>query len=66
MIVSSESKIAPYEYSSRFETRVANRAGEIKFKSKSYRLSEVFIDEQVGLTPSDTEMECGMCFTAGL
>lgn len=49
------SKIVPYEYSSHFETRVANRAGEIKFKGKSYRLSEVFIDEQVGLQPSDTD-----------
>ncbi|MFN7840674.1 MAG: hypothetical protein ACK5N9_03035, partial [Pirellula sp.] len=44
-----------YQYSSRFETRVANRAGEIKFKGKSYRLSEVFIDEQVGLQPGDID-----------
>ncbi|MFN7292315.1 MAG: integrase core domain-containing protein, partial [Pirellula sp.] len=49
------SKIVPYQYSSRFETRVANRAGEIKFKGKSYRLSEVFIDEQVGLQPGDID-----------
>lgn len=49
------SKAPPYEYSSRFETRRANRAGEIKFNGKSYRLSEVFIDERVGLQPTDRD-----------
>lgn len=49
------SKLTPYEYSSRFETRRANRAGEIKFHGKAYRLSEVFIDERVGLQPGETD-----------
>ena len=45
----------PYSYSSRFQTRKANRGGEIKFNGKSYRLSEVFIDEQVGLCPTPAD-----------
>lgn len=44
-----------YEYSSRFETRRANRAGQIKFRRVAYRLSEVFIDKWVGLLPSDED-----------
>lgn len=45
-------KLPAYEYSSRFETRRANRASQIKFRGKSYRLSEVFIDQWVGLLPT--------------
>ena len=45
-------KLPAYEYSSRFETRRANRAGQIKFHGAVFRLSEVFIDKWVGLLPS--------------
>lgn len=48
-------KLPAYEYSPRFETRRANRAGQIKFRSQVYRLSEVFIDQWVGLLPSDQD-----------
>ena len=48
-------KLSAYEYSDRFETRRANRAGQIKFNGGLYRLSEVFIDERVGLLPSEED-----------
>ncbi len=44
-------ELPAYEYSARFETRRANRAGQIKFNRACYRLSEVFIDQRVGLLP---------------
>ena len=44
-----------FEYSSRFVTRRANRGSQIKFRGKSYRLSEIFKDQWVGLCPTLTD-----------
>lgn len=43
----------PYEYSDRFEVRTSNRVGQISFRSKTYRISEAFANERVGLAPSN-------------
>lgn len=45
----------PFEYSTRFETRRANRGSQISFKGTRYRLSEVFTDQWIGLCPTLTD-----------
>ena len=49
------SDLPKYEYSSRFLTRRANRGSEIHFHGHDYRISEVFIDQQVGLLPTNRD-----------
>lgn len=41
-----------YEYSSRFETRRPNSGGQFKFQGKTYRISEIFNDQAIGLSPA--------------
>lgn len=45
----------PYEYSSRFLTRRPNRGGQFKFHGREYRISEIFNDQRIGLSPSGSE-----------
>lgn len=39
----------PWEYSSRFETRKTNPHGQISFQGKTYRVSEAFAGQRIGL-----------------
>ena len=49
----------PFEYSDRFEVRRLNqKTGQFRFKRKIYRISEAFLDQQIGL--SATEQQDGV------
>lgn len=48
-------ELPKYEYSPRFTTRRANRGSEIHFHGRDYRISQVFIDQQVGLLPTSRD-----------
>lgn len=42
----------PYEYSDRFTVRQANRYGQLSFHGTTYRVSEAFCHEPIGLAPT--------------
>lgn len=42
----------PFEFSSRFKTRRPNNGGQFKFHGKVYRVSEIFNDQSIGLSPT--------------
>ena len=45
-----------FEYSDRFETRRPNKStGQFRFANKVYRISEAFLDQPLGLAPTDTD-----------
>lgn len=45
----------PYEYSSRFQTRKTNKRGQLHFHGKVYGISEAFLGERLGLSPTTTD-----------
>lgn len=49
---SFQEKTQPYEYSSHFITRRPNSGGQIKLHGQTYRLSEIYNDQKVGLLPT--------------
>ena len=44
-----------YEYSSRFEVRRANRSGQLSFQGTTYKVSEAFAHEPLGLVGSGVD-----------
>lgn len=44
-----------YEYSDRFEVRRTNPTGQFSFRSKSYRVSDAFTEQAIGLSPTLTD-----------
>jgi transposase InsO family protein len=44
-----------FEYSDRYEVRKTNRSGQLKFRGHAYRISEAFIDEPIGLSPTSED-----------
>lgn len=44
-----------YQYSSRFETRRPNNGGQFKFKGSVYRVSEIYNDQAIGLSPTEQD-----------
>ena len=44
--------LAPFEYSSRFETRHVNRVGQFQFRGAGYKASEAFSEQRLGLSPT--------------
>ena len=44
-----------YEYSERFEVRRANRYGQFSFQGTTYKASEAFAQEPLGLTASGVD-----------
>lgn len=45
----------PYEYSDRFEVRKTSRHGQLRFHGVTYRVSEAFSNDLVGLAPTRKE-----------
>lgn len=45
----------PFEYSSRFQTRRLNNGGQFKFEGAVYRISEIYNDQRIGLSPTGTD-----------
>lgn len=45
----------PYEYSDRFEVRRAGRYGQLSFHGETYRVSEAFCNEPIGLAPTGAD-----------
>lgn len=46
----------PFEYSDRFEVRKINqRTNEFSFKGTEYRISEAFLDQKIGLSPTEQD-----------
>lgn len=45
-------QLPPFEYSSRFQTRTVNRVGQFQFKGHTYRASEAFSEQRLGLCPT--------------
>ena len=44
---------SPYEYSDRFEKRrLHSKTGQFSFHGKIYRISEAFLDQPIGLSPT--------------
>lgn len=46
-------QLAAFEYSDRFETRKVNRVGQFQFRGKTYKASEAFSGERVGISATD-------------
>ena len=47
---------ALYEYSDRFEVRrLHSKTGQFRFQGKGYRLSEAFIGQPIGLSPTEVD-----------
>lgn len=45
-----------FEYSEDFETRrLHQKTGQFRFQGKGYRISEAFLDQSIGLCPTDTD-----------
>lgn len=45
----------PFEYSDRFEVRSTNRTGQFSFQSKTYRISDAFTEQPIGLSSTATD-----------
>ncbi len=43
-----------YEYSDRFQVRRTNRVGQLRFDNRTYRVSEAFCRESIGISPTAT------------
>lgn len=50
-----EEKTTPYEYSDRFEVRRAGRYGQLSFHGATYRVSEAFCNESIGISPTQED-----------
>lgn len=48
-------QLVPFEYSNRFQTRRANAVGQIRFQGHSYKASEAFRNEILGLSATGEE-----------
>lgn len=50
-----EEIVQPFEYSDRFEVRRTNKTGQFSFKNTTYRISDAFTEEPIGLSPTATD-----------
>lgn len=44
-----------YQYSERFEVRRTNPTGQFSFQKKTYRISDAFTEQAIGLSPTETD-----------
>ena len=47
--------MAPFSYSSRFEVRRPNPTGQFRFQNRTYRISDAFTDQGIGLSPTEVD-----------
>lgn len=45
----------PFQYSDRFEVRRTNRTGQFSFQKRTYRISDAFTEQPIGLSPTTTD-----------
>lgn len=55
-------QLPAFEYPAHFETRTVNRVGQFQFRRATYKVSEAFDRERIGLCPTATDGVWNVCY----